>query len=78
LLAEKILAVAANCRESPEKFNCRQFLINRIFQKNLKVLLFWRWPSVGKLCLEMNAIKRLFIKNNRAIGCAAILHNDKL
>jgi len=33
LLAEKILAVAASCREFPEKFTGRQLLVIRLFQK---------------------------------------------
>jgi len=28
--------------------------------------------SGGKLCLKINAIKRLFLKCNLAVGCAAI------
>ena len=41
LLAEKILAVAASCQESSEKFVGVRFHINRIFQKKSKSFAFF-------------------------------------
>jgi hypothetical protein len=74
LLAEKILAVAASCRESPEKFTSGQHLINLKFQKNLKVLLFWRWQAMANCVLKRTPFS-VYLKKAIQRLVAAILHN---
>jgi len=60
ILISKFWAFAAIWRNGCEKFTGRQFLINRVFQKNLKVLLFLALASAGKLSLNLKCVFQHF------------------
>ncbi len=49
-------------------------LSNTRFINYLKVFAFLVWPSVGKLCVEKNALSIFIYKTIKRLG-AAILHN---